>query len=354
MQQNTFRGGHTTALTRVMVVATLAASLFLADGKARAGNASIWTNYTAVAIGNGSAPNAASTIGNISMSSDLTGAAFAANSVTGNTFTLGQDLPSNYPASSYSLTVAGDISAGVNVNEGSVLVGGSVTGTISLNEHGASVVPGSSSSLSTLATTLYNQVTTASSDFNALGNQTTLSANSISSGTITLGYSGGNNGIAAYSISAATLMNGGLQRLDLELGTATGVTVVINVTGLGSGGFSFPNTIGWTGDFTAQYASHIIWNFVGLSGDLVTQNEIYGSILAPGATLENGSAIDGSAWVQSINATGEIHYADGNSIVQYSGFDPVAQSVPEPSSIVLAGLGVMGIGAFVLRRRASL
>jgi choice-of-anchor A domain-containing protein len=347
MQQNMFRGGHTTALTRVTVVATLAASLFLADGTARAGSTSIWTNYTAVAIGTKSSPNATPTGGNISTTSDITGTAFASGSVTGNTFTLGQDLPSNYPVSSYSLTVAGNISAGVNVNEGSVLVGGTVSGTINVNEHGASVVPDTGNTIPGLATTLYNQVMSAEQAFTNMANSGTVT---LSGGnTYNLDYSG--HGVAVFTLTAAELATSNLN-LNLSAFANGATSVVINVVGLSSG-FNFGNT-NFEGEFAATEASKILWNFETYSSTISTSREFYGSILAPDAVLTNGNAIDGSVWVQSINANGEIHYADGNTLVQYNGFDPIAQSVPEPSSIVLAGLGVMGIGAFVLRRRASL
>ena len=117
--------------------------------------------------------------------------------------------------------------------------------------------------------------------------------------------------------------------------------------------FSFPNTIGWGGDFDVASASKILWNFEGLGGNLTLQNQFYGSILAPQATLKNTSAIDGSVWVQTINAQGEIHYSDSSdgvtSVVQYDGYTPPSSiiGVPEPSTMVIASFSALHRGALL-------
>ena len=96
MHHDRTRGGRITVLSRLAAATVAAASLFLADGTARAGNTSIWTDYLAVVIGTKSSPGSTPTGGNIATTSDITGTAFASGSVNGNTFTLGQDL-TGYP-----------------------------------------------------------------------------------------------------------------------------------------------------------------------------------------------------------------------------------------------------------------
>jgi choice-of-anchor A domain-containing protein len=246
-----------------------------------------------------------------------------------------------------------DFNNSANINQGySVIYAGhDQSGSFNFNSgghgHGA-LYQDMSGTLAADQKLLSSQITSASSAFTHLAATGTVSP--ISSGTVTLDYTGAHGGVAVFDLSASTLTNGSLQRLNLEMNGAS--SVVIDVTGLSGSGFNVPNTFGFQGDFTDANASKIIWNFGALTGTLQTNNMFLGSIIAPDANFANQNYVDGSIFVQSyLNGQGEIHYEDGGHVVQYDGFNPL--SVPEPSSVVLAGFGVFGAGLLAWRRRAS-
>ena len=174
-----------------------------------------------------------------------------------------------------------------------------------------------------------------------------------SAGNVTYEYTGAKGGVAVIDIDWNFLKN--FQRqLDLNMNGAS--SVVIDVTNLptttGSSTTAIPNTFSFAGDFTDANTSKVIWNFGTLEGNLTASNNFFGSIIAPDANFSTSSDINGSIFVQSfLSQSGEIHYKYGNNVVQYDGFDPV--SVPEPSSIVLAGLGAIGVVVIAMRRRKS-
>jgi choice-of-anchor A domain-containing protein len=281
--------------------------------------------------------------GNVSTTSDITGTLFASGDVSGNTFTLGQDL-SGYPASSYSLTVLGNVSNQINVNAGSAFVnngGNPIGGTLNFNEAGSKLYYDTSNTIQGTASTLFSQVNSAT---NAFTNMAATGNGAFNGSTYNLTYTG--TGVAVFNLNASVFNT---QNLNINLSAFAGgaTSVVINVTGLPSS-FNFGNT-NFEGELDAQYASKILWNFEGYNSTITTSREFYGSILAPDAILTNGNAIDGSVWVQSIDANGEIHYADGQYVVQYSGFDPLA--VPEPPTIVLTGIGAIGAAVMMMKNR---
>ncbi len=132
--------------------------------------------------------------------------------------------------------------------------------------------------------------------------------------------------------------------------------MVINVSGTDNGGSLTLSNLSFVtgGGFSDAIASKILWNFEDVSGTLNpgSGGTFLGSILAPTASLDASNAIDGSVFVESVTTAGEIHYKNNGYVVQYNGFNPL--SVPEPSSMVMAALGMLGVGAAGWgRRRAS-
>jgi choice-of-anchor A domain-containing protein len=352
MHQSLFCRRICASLIRLTAAASL---LLLAGDTARAGGVS-WTDYSVVTIGTPTMANP--NLGGLSTSSEITGNAFISGNVTGSSFTMASDLPGvTQPTTNpqYALSVVGnlDFSNDTNINEGySVIYAGQhQSGNFNFNSGGhggGSLYHDTVGTLSADQKTLSSQITSASSAFTNMATTGTVSP--ITSGTVTLDYTGAHGGVAVFDLSASTLTNGSLQRLNLVMNGAS--SVVIDVTGLSGPGFSVPNTFTFEGAFTDANASKIIWNFGDLTGTLQTNNMFLGSIIAPDATFTNQNYVDGSIFVQSyLNGQGEIHYANNNYVVQYDGFNPL--SVPEPSSIVLAGFGMIGAGLLAWRRRAA-
>ncbi len=342
--------GSRAARNAIGVIA--AAGAILASGSTWAGGIS-YSDFSVVTIGRPTTQNP--NLGGLYTQADITGNAFVSGTFLGSG-TIGQDLP-NASGSQYSLSVANGLNFGgsVDIDNGYSVIyansnGNLGSGSFSFNG-GGSLVKDTSAALGTEQTTLANQVTFASSYYSSMAQTGTVSP--ITSGVVTFDSSAPKGGTAVFDIAATTLTSGSLQQLKLEMNGAQ--NVVINVTGLNSStDFTVPNTIGWQGDFTDANAAHIIWNFGTLGGNLTTQNYFIGSIIAPKANFENGSYVDGSIFVQSFDntsgQTGEIHYKNGGYVVQFNGFVP--QSVPEPSSIVMAGLGMAG-AVLIARRRAA-
>ena len=316
---------------------------------AEAGSVS-FSNFSVVTIG---AKNNASA-GGLSTQADITGNAFVSGNVTG-LATVAQDLPTvPNPATDpqYAVTVAGNLNFSnyANINDGySVQYAGSKSsGNFNFNGGGI-LTHNTSGSLATEQKTLYSQVTSVSNTFSGMA-ATPVMKTTDSAGNVTYTYEGPAKGVAVIDI-ASSMLSSFQRTLNLDMNGAS--SVVINVTGLpSSGGFSVANTFNWGGDFDDANASKIIWNFGTLTGTLETENRFIGSILAPDANFGNQSYVDGSIFVQSyLNGQGEIHYANGGHVVQYNGFDPL--SLPEPSTFVLAGFGILGIGIMTLRTRKA-
>ncbi len=327
--------------SRAFVLAGAMASCGVA---AQAGSVS-FTDFSVVTIG---AHNNASA-GGLTTSADITGNAFVSGDVKG-LATMAQDLPTVVnPATDprYALTVAGNLNFSnyANIDDGySVQYAGSKTsGNFNFNGGGV-LTYNSSGNLATEQKSLYSQVTSVSNTFGGMA-ATPVMTTTDGAGNVTYTYEGPAKGVAVIDIASSVLST--FQRtLNLNMNGAS--SVVINVTGLPSSGFTVANTFNWGGDFDDANASKIIWNFGTLTGTLETGNRFIGSILAPDANFGNGSYVDGSIFVQSyLNGAGEIHYANGGHVVQYSGFNPLA--VPEPPAIILASIGTLGIGFMVVK-----
>jgi choice-of-anchor A domain-containing protein len=350
MQKSPIRRGPWSWRALLVAAAVAFSCLCVAGETARAGGVS-WTNYSVVTIGANGNPSA----GGLSTTSDITGNAFVSGSVTGSSFTIGQDLPTvSNPSTNpqYSLTVAGNLSFSnyMNVNDGySVQYAGSLGSNAHFNFNGGGILThDTSGDLATAQTTLYNQVTGASSAFSAMA--TTGTTSIVGGNTLTFNYTGPSGGVAVFDVSASTLNSGSVQDLNLVLNGAS--STVINVTGLPSSNFSLTSASRtWEGAFGDAGASKIIWNFGTLGGTLSTSTLFYGSIIAPDANFTNSTAVNGSIFVESYTGQGEIHYKDNGTVVQYNGYNPLV--VPEPSTLVLAAFGVVGVGASALRRRIA-
>jgi choice-of-anchor A domain-containing protein len=144
-------------------------------------------------------------------------------------------------------------------------------------------------------------------------------------------------GIAVFSVDASLFSDGNSQNYFLN--TAAGdTTYIINVTGT-SVNFS-------QGNFQSGFQStnaNILFNFINATS-ITGSNNVYGTILAPLATVTNFSTQQGGLFVANFTQTQEVH------LPTFAGAAP-PPAVPEPSSLALVTIGLPAGVLFALRQR---
>jgi choice-of-anchor A domain-containing protein len=311
-------------------------------------------------------------LGNLNDSADVEGRAFVGGNVSGsftNGLTPGDITPS--PAGYNTLTVDGNVSGQVNINNGGFTVGGNAA-NINANHSGGTVsqVGGNVANINLNGGALHYGGN-ASGNINLNGGATkaqvaglstnplpvstfnTLSALSLTlnglTATSTAFVDGGNhaifnavagaNGQAVFNISASLAAQiFSAASFQFNLGTAT--SVIINVDDSG--------TINDTANFNGTaIAQNLLWNFVGTQ-DINFGTEFAGTVLATNATVTNSGPIDGTLVAANANLNGEVHSHPYDGTLP----DPGGVPVPEPASgaVILVGLGAL---TMLRRRRAS-
>jgi choice-of-anchor A domain-containing protein len=166
-----------------------------------------------------------------------------------------------------------------------------------------------------------------------------------------------NSSFAVADITAAQLSSGTFN-LPTYASSTSGKTLIINVSG---SSVSFgANEVG-NGSLVQQ---NIIWNFVDATS-VAVNTAVYGSILAPKATISGNSPINGSVVAKVFNSNGEVHLGTFNGNTGFLVAPPPTGNpghgggshagspgaVPEPSSwmTMLAGFGI--IGSLIRRQR---
>jgi choice-of-anchor A domain-containing protein len=350
-------------------------------------------------------------LGNAQLQSDVEGKAYVGGDLTGGgTIGIGRNGKSALPfALARTLTVGGNMSANINVNNGiglssiELAIGGDKTGSLSLNNGSApatvlvggnfdnqSFNPNSSKRARyggnatnvqsqdvpylTQDTTLKaggtadlkagilretnaltTQLSTLSQILGALTPNATLTTSNLNA--VPFNFSGTTGNYAVVDINASLLNNAGAFLPETFANQNNGKTLIVNVSG---------STVNFNMDFSGaqngawdNLQQNIIWNFTDAT-TITVNRAIYGSILAPKATISGNSPMNGSVAVKVFQANGEVHLGTfaGNTgfIVTVpphggGGGGGPTDGVPEPASwmTMLAGFGI--IGSLIRRQR---
>ena len=94
-------------------------------------------------------------------------------------------------------------------------------------------------------------------------------------------------------------------------------TIVVNVDCSGVSSINMPNAIVYvdeveqsTAEVVEFSAGKVIWNFVNASGKTITTNKMTGMVIAPGATVNIESNLNGTVVAQNVNVNAESHRTD--------------------------------------------
>jgi choice-of-anchor A domain-containing protein len=276
---------------------------------------------------------------------------------------------------SASMTSFGIYGAGVPATSDSLVVGGNLSFTNSSIGGGNTRVAGDvTASSATIGGTLYyggaNNATNGTYDpkfaqgggipptffsgangqlqsvSSTLASQGANGATSLSGTTLTL--TGSNSAIDYFSVTSAQLATS----TSLNIVAPSGATVVVNVDGA-------TDTLTGGMSLSGVAEDKVLFNFYNATTLYLGSNNsglaFLGSVLAPDATLygTNGHT-DGNVMVGGISATAySFEYHDtglfnGTLTVANT---PSLSSVPEPPTIVLAGLGTVGAVILAARKR---
>ena len=243
------------------------------------------------------------------------------------------------------LRVGGTLGPLLNVNGGpAIRYGGAYagvnTGNGRVSRDGTIAAGGSAdlfAALNSQRTAMVSDLTKLSTVLASLTSNGTMSTNG---SNVTFDFSSlpSTTGYGAYTIAASSLFsyNGAL---NVKLGTTSDGgyrPAVINITG----GGSYVDALNMT--MSDAIAQNVIFNLIG-ADNLLVNATFTGSLLAPTATVTNGSNITGSVVASILNQNAEIHlgtFAGSSTLI------PVVTTggVPELSSwaMMVVGFGVVG------------
>jgi choice-of-anchor A domain-containing protein len=348
-------------------------------------------------------------LGNANLSSDVEGKTYIGGDLSGGgTFAIGNSSKSaKSSALARTLTVGGNMTANsININNGAgvgtvggldVAIGGNSTGTISMNSNSAggkvevggtfnaqnfnpnnnktatygvsvsnaqqqdknfvkqdaTLKTGGSADLKAAiahqTSALIDQMGTLSQILGALTPNATLDSSNQNNIQFNFSSAANSGSYAVANITASQLASGTFFLPQY----ASAKTLIVNVTGkdvnLGANA---------SGSYPSADQTNIIYNFVDATS-INVNTAIYGSILAPNATITGSQQLNGSIVAKVFNYQGEVHLGTFAGSTPFlvttppgGGGHPVG-GVPEPASwlTMLLGFGVMG--SIIRRQRRT-
>ena len=347
--------------------------------------------------------------GNANMSSDVEGKTYIGGNLTGGgTFGVGHAGKSEKTwALERTLTVGGNMSANININSGSgvgtggkvdVAIGGNSTGTISMNngsQHGQVEVGGTfnaqnfnpnSTKTATYGMTasgvqtqdktyvkqdtklkaggsndlkaviaaetagLVSQMSTLSQILGALTPNATLNSSNQNNIQFNFSADATNGSFAVADITASQLASGTFFLPQY----ASAKTLIVNVSGTN---VNFGANA--AGAYTGSDQTNIIYNFLDAT-TISVNTAIYGSILAPKATITGSQQLNGSIVAKVFNYQGEVHLGTFAGQTPFlvtvphgggGGSNTGVGDVPEPASWMTMLLGFGFMGSIIRRQR---
>jgi len=265
------------------------------------------------------------------------------------------------------LEVAGNVNA-QNFNPNSkktIRYGGTISGQQTQDKpyetHDTTLKAGGTADLKAAITTATNnymsELSTLSQVLGALTPTTTLNvANQNAIQFTTPTSTAGGYVVADLTAAQAQALASGTFILPTSI--ATNNTLIINVEGVSS--FTFGANETGNGSAIQQ---NIIWNFTDAT-TVTVNTAVYGSILAPKATIGGNSPINGSVVAKVFQSNGEVHLGTFNGNTGFLvepprtgvGHGGGPSAVPEPASwmTMFAGFGILGSLIRRQRRRERL
>lgn len=217
-------------------------------------------------------------------------------------------------------------------------------------EYGGSVINGNGSpfitqvaSLSTLAADLATQRDQLKLDLAALSDHLKgFEKNAdvtYSNNKLTFDAAGVTGPVAVFNITAAELTQNGEMFFNLPTKNGSLVTTIINVSGV-----NVTQTINANAGLAPAIPS-VVWNYFEATS-VNLQTSLYGSLLAPKASVTNGGRLNGSVVAASLQQNAQIHLGT------FGGVDVAA--IPEPASwaLMIGGFGLAGVALRTRRRIA--
>jgi len=274
-------------------------------------------------------------LGNFSTSgSDVEGAVLVKGNFTASSYSVNKKDKDAF--GSYSLVVGGNMNySSAALNNGSYYVGGKATlvsvGT-DKNTKSSTVNPANFNAMASNV----KKVST------ALSNATETGRSSISYGGMTL--TGTNKSVEVFDITGSALSSVNYFNLN---NLKSGSTLIFNISGKDAIGFN-QNGVGLNG--FDKY--NVLFNFYEASNLNLQNVGVYGSILAPLATVTgNGGVVNGQVivgnWLSNVQVNADHYF----SAVNVPGYSLALAPVPELSiwPMLMVGLGLIGL--FKARRR---
>lgn len=123
-------------------------------------------------------------------------------------------------------------------------------------------------------------------------------------------------------------------------------TVIINYTGTGAASFSDVVISGGQDGQFNTFRDRILFNFANAS-QLTVGTEVFGSILAPKASVFGNAHVEGTLVANSLNSNLELGYEP------FKGNLTTVAPVPEPETYALMGIGLIGLLATRRRQRRA-